>query len=124
MYKLILREHILFKEHFANNIQGAIWYGSAYKQYPMKWNFGQFEENILNLALYLISRDERVTNTKKGVRHLASPVWIARILSTQVNSQNDDGVLGILFSYLLISSMRVGSKIRSPNEFLDWKNII
>ena len=90
----------------------------------MKWNFGQFEENILNLALYLISRDERVTNTKKGVRHLASPVWIARILSTQVNSQNDDGVLGIFFNYLLISSMRVGSEIRSPNKFLDWKNVI
>ena len=61
----------------------------------MKWNFGQFEENILDLALYLIGRDNRVKRTKKGVRYLADPVFLARILSTQVNSQNDDGVLGI-----------------------------
>ena len=28
------------------------------------------------------------------MRYLADPVFLARILSTQVNSQNDDGVLG------------------------------
>ena len=45
------------------------------------------------MALNLIGRDRRVKKTRKGVRHMADPVWLARILSTQVNSQDDDGVL-------------------------------
>ena len=73
---------ILYKEYVLNDT-GAIWYGTIHKSHSFGWNFGQFEDGILDVALSLLVRDRRVKKTKKGYRHLADPVWLARIMSAQ-----------------------------------------
>ena len=61
---------------------------------PARWNFGQFESNILDCVLYLLENDRRIK--KKPLKSLSmrsSAVWVARILSAMVNSQDENGVL-------------------------------
>ena len=60
---------------------------------PRPWNFGQFEEKILETALELLNRDRRIKNVRKGHQKLSDPVWLSRIISAVVKSDDDRGIL-------------------------------
>ncbi|XP_054282567.1 annulin-like [Macrosteles quadrilineatus] len=67
---------------------GLIWRGSHNQLRPCPWNFAQFEKDILDCSLYLV--------TKIGKVPLSScndPVRISRALSAAVNSPDDNGAL-------------------------------
>ena len=59
---------------------------------PCSWNFGQFEEKILDTALYLIMKDRRI-RARNGLLKTCDPVWLSRIISACANSSEDDGIL-------------------------------
>nr|XP_039256982.1 protein-glutamine gamma-glutamyltransferase 4-like isoform X2 [Styela clava] len=78
------------REEYVLNDTGNIYRGSTWRISPKRWNFGQFEENILDAALRIIDSDSR-TSSKSGkwLQKRRDPIWIVRAASAQVN----DGVL-------------------------------
>lgn len=70
------------------NDSGLIWRGSHSRLRPSPWNFAQFEENILECAIYMLNY---VGNLRKS--HHRDPVMICRHLSTVVNAPNEGGVI-------------------------------
>lgn len=65
-----------------------VWRGSYNRLRPSVWKVGQFERNVLDCSLLLIS-----TIGKVSAAHRGDPVKISRALSAAVNSPDDDGAL-------------------------------
>lgn len=67
-----------------------IWRGSYNSLRPSVWKVGQFDRNILECSLGLLSKVGKVAPAFRG-----DPVRIARSMAAAVNSHDDDGaVLG------------------------------
>lgn len=67
-----------------------IWRGSYNRLRPSVWKLGQFDRNILECSLILLSKVGKVPPAYRG-----DPVKLARALSSAVNSHDDGGaVLG------------------------------
>ncbi|NXN95195.1 TGM4 glutamyltransferase, partial [Rhinopomastus cyanomelas] len=75
------------RKEYVLNDTGCIYVGSANSIYERPWNFGQFEESILDACLYLLDKSElRLSNRR-------NPVTVSRVMSALVNSNDDNGVL-------------------------------
>ncbi|XP_078483974.1 protein-glutamine gamma-glutamyltransferase K isoform X1 [Ciona intestinalis] len=82
------------REEYCLNDLGIVYRGSKYRISGKKWNFGQFEENILECSLLLLDKDKRAKEKpNKWIQKRGDPVWISRAVSAMVNAQDDDGVL-------------------------------
>ncbi|XP_063158109.1 protein-glutamine gamma-glutamyltransferase 4 [Candoia aspera] len=66
---------------------GYIYVGSEANIYGRPWNFGQFEEDILDCCMYLLDKSKLKLSAKRD------PVIISRAMSALVNSHDDRGVL-------------------------------
>ncbi|CAB4006660.1 -glutamine gamma-glutamyltransferase 4 [Paramuricea clavata] len=93
--EVYLAEENMRNEYVLND-DGVIYAGWSRRRgpNPARWNFGQFESYILDCVLYLLENDRRIK--KKPLKSLymrSSAVWVSRILSAMINSQDDDGVL-------------------------------
>lgn len=73
------------REEYVMNERGRIWTGKPTKS--RSWNFGQFEEECLDGALYLLEMSE-LADTARG-----NAVLVSRALTAMANSSDDDGVL-------------------------------
>jgi len=80
------------RDEYVLNDHGAIWRGSVSSSAPCNWNFGQFEEGILDATLHVLKMDARL-QTPRGLNKLRDPVWLGRILSAVANSSNEGGIL-------------------------------
>ncbi|XP_055590398.1 annulin-like [Uranotaenia lowii] len=65
-----------------------IWRGCDRSFHPTIWKLGQFEKDILDCGLLLVSRVGRVRATYRG-----NPIRVARALSAAINSNDDNGAL-------------------------------
>ncbi|XP_052247708.1 protein-glutamine gamma-glutamyltransferase K-like [Dreissena polymorpha] len=72
-----------------SNPSGCVYRGNAWTRGAKEWNFGQFEEDILQAALFLMRKGFKEDNS----RAMADPVKVSRVLVKMVNSQDDNGVL-------------------------------
>ena len=68
------------RDEYVLNDHGAVWRGNRYESGPYKWNFGQFEDGILDATLHVLHMDKRL-QTSRGLNKLRDPVWLGRILS-------------------------------------------
>ncbi|KAH0627239.1 hypothetical protein JD844_002745 [Phrynosoma platyrhinos] len=66
---------------------GYIYIGSTKNIRGRPWNFGQFEEDILDCCMYLLDKSQLKPNARKD------PVIISRTMSALVNAQDDRGVI-------------------------------
>ncbi|XP_019389767.1 PREDICTED: protein-glutamine gamma-glutamyltransferase 4 [Crocodylus porosus] len=69
------------------NDTGYIYVGSSAKIFEKPWNFGQFEEDVLDSCMYLLDKSGLKPNFRKD------PVTVSRTMSALVNSNDDAGVL-------------------------------
>lgn len=76
-----LREYVLADT-------GLIWRGSYNRLRPCVWKYAQFEKDILDCSLYLVSHVGKLTLSGRS-----DPVKTCRVLSAAVNSPDDNGVL-------------------------------
>jgi len=82
------------RNEYVLNEQGLIWAGSTTSYGKVKWNYGQFEKDILDIALRLLDQDKRAkTDPVKCLKQRNNPVYCSRILSAMVNENDDKGVL-------------------------------
>ncbi|XP_056406362.1 protein-glutamine gamma-glutamyltransferase E-like [Hyla sarda] len=82
------------KNEYVMNETGVIFYGSTTTLGARPWDFGQFEEDILDITLKILdsSIDHR-RDPKKDLNLRLDPVHVGRVLSAMINTQNDNGVI-------------------------------
>ncbi|XP_077807919.1 protein-glutamine gamma-glutamyltransferase 2 isoform X5 [Macaca mulatta] len=74
--------------------QGFIYQGSAKFIKSIPWNFGQFEDGILDICLILLDVNPKfLKNAGRDCSRRSSPVYVGRVVSGMVNCNDDQGVL-------------------------------
>ncbi|XP_021565167.1 protein-glutamine gamma-glutamyltransferase E [Carlito syrichta] len=95
-----LREDSVFmsnhaeREEYVQEDAGIIYVGSTNRISMIGWNFGQFEEDILNICLSILDKSlnfRRDPSTDVARRN--DPKYVGRVLSAMINSNDDNGVL-------------------------------
>ncbi|XP_042318466.1 protein-glutamine gamma-glutamyltransferase 2 isoform X2 [Sceloporus undulatus] len=73
---------------------GHIYQGSKDYIYSIPWNFGQFEEGIVDICLQLLDTNPKfLRNQDKDCSRRNSPVYVSRVVSAMVNCNDDQGIL-------------------------------
>ncbi|NXX74476.1 TGM4 glutamyltransferase, partial [Urocolius indicus] len=75
------------RKEYVLNDTGYIYVGSSYHIYGRPWNFGQFEEFILDACMYLLDKSKLKLSDRRD------PVSVSRAMSALVNANDDRGVL-------------------------------
>lgn len=77
-------------DEYVLNDHGAVYRGNQYSPKPKAWNYGQFEDGILEASLFIIRKCFRGKKQYK----MCDPVMVARVISQVVNCcDSDNGVL-------------------------------
>ncbi|XP_037795328.1 annulin-like [Penaeus monodon] len=76
------------KQEYVLSDSGLIWRGTTKFHRPCAWNFAQFEEDILECVLYVLSSVCRMSPSNRG-----DPIKVTRAISAGINSPDDSGVL-------------------------------
>uniref|UniRef100_A0A670ZQ26 protein-glutamine gamma-glutamyltransferase n=1 Tax=Pseudonaja textilis TaxID=8673 RepID=A0A670ZQ26_PSETE len=82
------------RQEYVMNEHGVIFHGNRNWIHPVPWNYGQFDEETVGICLKLL--DSNLQFRHHPVQDSAlrsSPVYISRVLSAMVNSNDDSGVL-------------------------------
>ncbi|NXC52007.1 TGM4 glutamyltransferase, partial [Aleadryas rufinucha] len=75
------------RKEYVLNDTGYIYVGSAYSIYDRPWNYGQFEEFVLDACMYLLDK------SKLSLSDRRDPAKVSRAMSALVNANDDNGVL-------------------------------
>ncbi|XP_051167071.1 annulin isoform X2 [Leptopilina boulardi] len=76
------------REEYVLMDSGLIWRGTHNSMTSTAWKYAQFEENILECAIYLMINVGGVRSKSRN-----DPVMISRCLSAAINANDDNGVL-------------------------------
>nr|XP_042131974.1 protein-glutamine gamma-glutamyltransferase 5 [Peromyscus maniculatus bairdii] len=82
------------RQEYVMNDYGFIYQGSKSWIRPCPWNYGQFEENIIDICLELLEKSLNFQvdpSTDCALR--GSPVYTSRVVCAMINSNDDNGVL-------------------------------
>ncbi|XP_053103672.1 protein-glutamine gamma-glutamyltransferase 2 [Hemicordylus capensis] len=73
---------------------GQIYQGSKEYIYSIPWNFGQFEDEIVDICLQLLDTNPKfLRNQDKDCSRRNSPVYVSRVVSAMVNCNDDQGIV-------------------------------
>ncbi|MEJ1279012.1 lipopolysaccharide binding protein [Cricetulus griseus] len=74
--------------------QGFIYQGSVKFIKSVPWNFGQFEDGILDICLMLLDVNPKfLKDSARDCSRRRSPIYVGRVVSGMVNCNDDQGVL-------------------------------
>uniref|UniRef100_H1A193 protein-glutamine gamma-glutamyltransferase n=1 Tax=Taeniopygia guttata TaxID=59729 RepID=H1A193_TAEGU len=103
------------RQEYVLNDSGIIFQGLEKDIQEEAWNYGQFEEDILDISLAVLDRslnhreDPAVDVSKRN-----SPVYVSRVISAMVNSNDEKGVVEGKWS----------GKFRSGTNPLRWSGSV
>ncbi|XP_059916972.1 protein-glutamine gamma-glutamyltransferase 2-like isoform X5 [Gadus macrocephalus] len=81
-------------EEYIMNENGRIFRGSADWMSGMPWNFGQFEDNVMDICFEILDRFKPArSDPPNDMRQRWDPVYISRAVVAMVNANDDGGVL-------------------------------
>uniref|UniRef100_A0A3B4YSB6 Protein-glutamine gamma-glutamyltransferase 2 n=1 Tax=Seriola lalandi dorsalis TaxID=1841481 RepID=A0A3B4YSB6_SERLL len=73
---------------------GQIYRGTCKRITGTPWNFGQFEQGILDICLKILDENPKfVSDADKDCSARRNPIYVSRVLSAMINSNDDRGVL-------------------------------
>uniref|UniRef100_UPI00358E806C protein-glutamine gamma-glutamyltransferase K-like n=1 Tax=Myxine glutinosa TaxID=7769 RepID=UPI00358E806C len=75
------------KKEYVLNELGFVYVGTKNNIQSRTWNFGQFEEGVLQACFELLDRAKMPTTGRNN------PISVTRVVSAMINSQDDSGVL-------------------------------
>ncbi|XP_069824286.1 protein-glutamine gamma-glutamyltransferase 5-like isoform X2 [Dendropsophus ebraccatus] len=82
------------RKEYVMNENGFVFVGNADYISKCSWNFGQFEEDIIDVCLRLL--DESLESHKNALKDYTmrnDPVYVSRVLSAMINCNDDNGVM-------------------------------
>ncbi|XP_078506611.1 protein-glutamine gamma-glutamyltransferase E-like [Lissotriton helveticus] len=82
------------RKEYVLNDSGIIYRGHDKYITELGWNFGQFENKILDLCLTILDKSlEHCKEPSLDCTQRNNPVYVSRVISAMVNCQDDNGVL-------------------------------
>ncbi|XP_004867843.1 protein-glutamine gamma-glutamyltransferase 2 [Heterocephalus glaber] len=82
------------RQEYVLTQQGFIYQGSAKFIKSTPWNFGQFEDGILDICLILLDVNPKfLKDAGRDCSRRRSPIYVGRVVSAMVNCNDDQGVL-------------------------------
>lgn len=82
------------KIEYVLNDSGIIYFGDKDSIQEMGWNFGQYEDGILETCLQMLNRSLNYKEDKTlDASKRCDPAYVGRVLSAMINSFDDKGVL-------------------------------
>ncbi|XP_033046259.1 protein-glutamine gamma-glutamyltransferase 5 isoform X1 [Trachypithecus francoisi] len=82
------------RQEYVMNDYGFIYQGSKNWIRPCPWNYGQFEEKIIDICLKLLDKSLHFqTDPATDCALRGSPVYVSRVVCAMINSNDDNGVL-------------------------------
>ncbi|XP_013883927.1 protein-glutamine gamma-glutamyltransferase 2 [Austrofundulus limnaeus] len=88
-----LPDERLLQEYIMNE-NGLIYKGSWNYITVQHWNFGQFEDYVVDICFQLLDNSNKaLSDPKEDLERRSDPVYVSRMVSAMVNSNDDIGVL-------------------------------
>uniref|UniRef100_A0A8C8WK56 protein-glutamine gamma-glutamyltransferase n=1 Tax=Panthera leo TaxID=9689 RepID=A0A8C8WK56_PANLE len=82
------------REEYVQEDAGIIYVGSTNRMGMVGWNFGQFEEGILDICLSILDHSLNFRrDPATDVARRSDPKYVGRVLSAMVNGNDDNGVI-------------------------------
>nr|XP_033770650.1 protein-glutamine gamma-glutamyltransferase 5-like [Geotrypetes seraphini] len=82
------------RDEYVLNEYGFVYQGNENRINPCAWNFGQFEEDILDICLKLLDKNLNFTQDAfKDMARRNDPVYVSRVVCAMINCNDDAGVL-------------------------------
>ncbi|CAH2302357.1 -glutamine gamma-glutamyltransferase 5 isoform X1 [Pelobates cultripes] len=90
----VYMENQVERQEYVLNDYGFVYQGNSNWITPCPWNFGQFEDDILDITLKLLDKNLNYLNDAfKDLSHRNSAVYVSRVVCAMINSNDDNGVL-------------------------------
>ncbi|KAF7660044.1 hypothetical protein LDENG_00289310 [Lucifuga dentata] len=88
-----LSDESLLQEYIMNE-DGIIYMGTWDYINSMPWNFGQFEDYVMDICFAMLDNSSAaLNNSQMDIEHRYDPAYISRMITAMVNSNDDRGVL-------------------------------
>ncbi|KAK2915533.1 protein-glutamine gamma-glutamyltransferase E-like [Channa argus] len=82
------------RQEYVMNEQGIIYRGSRNYISPMNWDFGQFEDSMVNICLKMLDVNNKfLKDPASDESARCNPIYISRVVSAMINCNDDRGVL-------------------------------
>uniref|UniRef100_A0A3Q3GTS1 Protein-glutamine gamma-glutamyltransferase 2 n=1 Tax=Labrus bergylta TaxID=56723 RepID=A0A3Q3GTS1_9LABR len=82
------------RQEYVLNEQGTIYFGTAGYLRPMAWDFGQFEEEMVDICLKMLNINPKHSkDPADDVSARCNPIYVGRVVSAMINCNGDRGVL-------------------------------
>ncbi|XP_047627410.1 protein-glutamine gamma-glutamyltransferase E [Phacochoerus africanus] len=82
------------REEYVQEDAGIIFVGSTNRIVMIGWNYGQFEEGILNICLSILDNSLNFRrDPATDVARRNDPTYVGRVLSAMINGNDDSGVV-------------------------------
>ncbi|XP_062381632.1 protein-glutamine gamma-glutamyltransferase 2-like [Sardina pilchardus] len=82
------------RQEYVMSEQGLIYRGSDSYISPMAWDFGQFEEDILDICLKLLDMNPKcLRDPEEDFSARCNPLYVGRVVSAMINANDDRGVV-------------------------------
>lgn len=82
------------KTEYVLNETGLYWFGNVTSYGSRRWDYAQFEKDILNITLSMLDKSlDYKRNPATDVSRRNDPIYVGRVLSAMVNSNDDNGVI-------------------------------
>ncbi|XP_029548828.1 protein-glutamine gamma-glutamyltransferase 2-like [Salmo trutta] len=82
------------RQEYVMREQGLVYKGSDKYISSMAWNFGQFEDDIVDICLKLLDVNPKcLCDPAKDFSARCNPIYVSRVVSAMINANDDRGVL-------------------------------
>ncbi|XP_068560609.1 protein-glutamine gamma-glutamyltransferase 2-like [Cebidichthys violaceus] len=79
---------------YVMNEKGIIYKGSKNYIFPIDWDFGQFEDKMVDICLKILDVNHKhIIDPADDVSARCNPIYVGRVISAMINCQDDSGVL-------------------------------
>ncbi|KAG7272051.1 hypothetical protein CRUP_025988 [Coryphaenoides rupestris] len=82
------------RQEYVMNEHGVIFKGTDKYIIPMTWDYGQFEEDMVDICMKLLDvNPKHLRDPTDDVSARCNPIYVSRVVSAMINASDDHGVL-------------------------------